>query len=275
VFGEGGGGALGSSGKGGAGSLSVGSSSSGDILIGAGGDGAGGAGPLLIAEVYGHGPDELYRMDPKTKEVSVVGSFQGCSSVVDIALDKDSNLYGTTTDGLWKITTTTAACSLIKDGTYPNSLSFVPAGTVDPENEALVGYQDSKYIRIDTISGQITTIGSLSGGYSSSGDIVSVIGGKTFLTVKGPNCGDCIVEVNPKTGDLVKNWGPLGYSAVFGLAFWAGSAYGFTKTGQLFEVQFSGDKATTLAIAIPGAPSGLAFWGAGSTTSAPPDPIPE
>jgi len=37
---------------------------------------------------------------------------------------------------------------LIADGDYPTSLSFVPAGTVDPDEEALVGFVDEQYIRI-------------------------------------------------------------------------------------------------------------------------------
>ena len=56
--------------------------------------------------------------------------------------------------------------------TYPNSLSFVPKGTVDPNVEALVGYNGGTYVRIDTVTGAVTSIGNLGSGYSSSGDIV-------------------------------------------------------------------------------------------------------
>jgi hypothetical protein len=207
--------------------------------------------------------------------VTEVGPFQGCSDVIDIALDKDSNLYGTTFGGLYRIDKTTAACTEIAAGGYPNSLSFVPAGTVDPNVEALVGYNGSTYVRIDTTTGAVTTVGGISGGYASSGDIVSVKNGKTLLTVTGLGCGDCLIEVDPKTGDLVSDYGQVGYGAVFGLAFWAGTAYGFSDAGQLFEVTFSGNTAMTAPITIPSAPPGLQFWGAGSTTSAPPAPVPD
>lgn len=271
------GGAGGSGGAGASGTAGPASSSTGDTIVGTGvgGGGQGGGGTTQVAEVYGHGPSELYRLDPITKEVTVVGPFKGCFSVIDIAMDKDSNLYGATGSGLYLINKESAQCTLIQVGDYPNSLSFVPEGTVDANKEALVGYLGSSYVRIDTATGDVSTIGSIGGGYSSSGDIVSVIGGKTYLTVTGPNCDDCIIEVNPKTGALVKNYGALGYGDVFGLAFWAGSAYGFTDGGQLFEVQFSGDTLTTTLIPIPGNPANLQFWGAGSTTSAPPDPIPQ
>jgi hypothetical protein len=67
----------------------------------------------------------------------------------------------------------------------------------------------------------------------------------------------------------VKNWGHLPYSQVFGLAFWGGRAYGFTNSGDLFEIAFGTDTVTTTAIPIPAAPADLSFWGAGSSTAAP------
>jgi hypothetical protein len=226
----------------------------------------------LIAEVFGESADTLYKLDPVTKSVTVVGPFQGCSGVIDIALDKDSNMYGTTFDGIYHIDRTTAACTLIASGSsYPNSLSFVPAGTLDPTKETLVGYQGDQYIRIDTTTGAISNVGSSIGmGFSSSGDIVSVKGGNTYLTVTGPGCTtDCLLQVDPKTGAFVHNWGPVGYSEVFGLAFWAGSVYGFDNGGDLFEISFSGIQLQIMKIPIPSAPPMLSFYGAGSSTSAP------
>lgn len=277
LFGAGGEGGAGGGDPGSGGGGAGGSSSTGiNITVGSGGGGGAGGGGDLIAEVYGHSPNELYKLDPTSKEVKVVGAFQGCSGVIDIALDKDSNLYGTASGGFYKIDKDTAACSLIASGGYPNSLSFVPKGTVDPNVEALVGYNDASYIRIDAVTGVITPLGgSLPSGYASSGDIVSVINGPTYLTVVGPGCGDCILEIDPAKGTMIKNWGPLGYGAVYGLAFWAGVAYGFSNDGDLFEVKFANNAVTTTSISIPGAPPGLQFWGAGSTTSAPPVPIPE
>jgi hypothetical protein len=233
--------------------------------------GGGSVGPE-IAEVFGHSADTLYRLDPETKQVGIVGDFSGCSQVIDIALDADSNLYGTTFDALVRIDKTTAVCTTIQTGDYPNSLSFVPKGTLDPNEEALVGYIGSQYVRIDTATGNVGVVGDLGAdGLQSSGDIVSVIGGKTFLTVNGNGCGDCLVEVDPSTGAMVKNWGSIQYPAVYGIAFWAGSVYGFNNVGKLFEVKFEQD---TLSTTLITSPSGLSFYGAGSTTSAPPAPVP-
>ncbi len=110
------------------------------------------------AEVYAHSPTTLYRLDPNTLQVDTVADFNGCGEVIDIALDKDSNLYGTSFTGLYRINRDTAVCTEIATGSYPNSLSFVPAGVLDPANEVLVAYLDADYIRIDVTTGAITTI---------------------------------------------------------------------------------------------------------------------
>jgi hypothetical protein len=257
------------------------------------GGSATGGGLPLVAEVFGHSATSLYRLDPDTKAVTTVGPFTGCTDIQDIALDKDSRLLGTKPakpsngdpGGLFEIDKETAACTLIKEGSYPNSLSFVPAGTVDPNEEALVGYiyvkdgndiNRNQYIRINTTSGAISNIGTpWTDDYISSGDIVSVKDGPTYLTIKAGDCdvNDCLVEINPQTGRRVS--GPpgtpkdLGYDRVFGTAFWEGKLYAFTSDGELFEVTIQGNSAITNL--IPTMP-GLQFWGAGSTTSAPPVP---
>ena len=226
-----------------------------------------------VALVYAHSADTLYRMDPTSKQIAVVGPFSGgCSTVIDLAIDSTSNAYVTTPSDLWRLDLHTAACTFIASGSYPNSLSFVPKGTLDPNAEALVGYNGSTYIRISTTTGAITTVGALSGGYSSSGDIVSVIGGGTFLTVKnGPsNCSDCLLQINPVNGDLIQDYGSVNHTDVFGLAFWAGTAYGFDDAGEVFSIGWQNNALTTANIPVPNPPPNLSFYGAGSTTSAPP-----
>lgn len=224
-----------------------------------------------VNEVFGHSDTTLFRLDPKTKAVTEVGAFNGCESVIDIALDEASTLYAVSYNELYTVEKTTAKCTSIAKGEYPNSLSFVPKGTADQNAEALVGYEDSDYVRIDVKTGAKSKIGTLGGGLRSSGDIVSVKGGKTYLTVKGGSCttNDCLVEVDPANGKLLKNWGSVEHKDVFGLSFWGGKIYGFNKTGDLFEVVFGTSQLATTIIPMPGKPTNLSFWGAGSSTSAP------
>jgi hypothetical protein len=225
--------------------------------------------PEPVTVVYGHSPTTLYKLDPKTKAVSTVGTFDCSTQVIDLAIDQNNNAFITSFSGFFSLNLATAKCTMIQSGNYPNSLSFVPKGTLDPNVEALVGYFGSTYVRIDTKTGAISNVGTLTGGYSSSGDIVSVINGGTFLTVKGPNCNDCLIQVDPKTGNLIQNYGPLGYTDVFGIAYWGGAVYGFTNGGQLFQVTAQNNMIVTTAINIPNKPANLQFWGAGSSTSNP------
>ncbi len=220
--------------------------------------------------VYAHSPTVLYKVDPVKKTMTTIGSFSancGNENVIDIAIDSNNNGYATTFSGVYKLDLTTAVCTLIAQGSYPNSLSFVPAGTIDPNVETLVGYNGATYISINTTNGQVKTVGGLTGGYASSGDIVSVKNGGTFLTVTGNNCGDCLLQVDPKTGNMIQNYGSINHGAVFGIAFWAGVVYGFDDAGELFSITWQNNKLVTTD--IPTTPN-LEFWGAGSTTSAPP-----
>lgn len=228
------------------------------------------AAPPPVPIVYAHSPGTLYKVDPVTKDVSVVAAFNGgCTEVIDLALDQDSNAFVTTFEGLYRLDTGTATCTLIAKGSYPNSLSFVPKGTVDDTVEALVGYLGATYVRIDTATGVVSTIGALKGGYTSSGDIVSVTGGGTFLTVKGSACSDCLIQVDPKTGDMLQNYGSVNHAAVYGLGFWAGTVFGFSEAGKVFSIEWVNNQLVTSDIAVANPPPALEFWGAGSTTAAP------
>jgi hypothetical protein len=237
--------------------------------------------PMGTAVVYAESPGTLYKLDPLTNTISIVAPFSGdcearsdCQDVIDIALDSMSNGYATTFGGLYSFDVTTAVMTFIKAGSYPNSLSFVPKGTLSATEETLVGYNGANYLSIDTTTGVKTVVGALTDGLASSGDIVSVSGGGTFLTVNGTEkgtgtvCSDCLLQVDPKTGDVIQNYGSVNHESVYGLAFWGGVAYGFDDTGVVFSITFPGGTLTTTDIPVPGMPPGM-FYGAGSTTSAP------
>jgi hypothetical protein len=225
------------------------------------------------AIVYGHTPDTLYSYDVTTSTVTLVGAFTNCTQgtaaqVIDLAIDSQMNAYVTTFDGFYSVDLQTAACTLIKAGGYPNSLSFVPAGTLDPNIEALVGYFGNTYVRVNVGTGNTSTVGTLTGGYASSGDIVSVEGGGSFLTVTGNGCGDCLLQVDPKTGDMIQNYGQLPHGAVYGLGYWAGTLFGFDANGDVFSIGGGGD-AGLVTNDITVGDGGVTWWGAGSTTIAP------
>jgi hypothetical protein len=259
--------------------------------------GGSGGGTPAEGEVYGHSDTQLFKLEPIAKVVTVVGTFD-CVSITfpgsgegmwDIAIDKDGRMVGTLAKlenfvqngALVEIDEVNAHCSVIATGVYPNSLTFVPAGTLDPTNEVLVGFNGAAYLQIDPTTGAQTPIGNLNPNptgqdWESSGDVVSIIGDKTYLTVKPLGSGsmfagsDNIVEIDPLTGQALDVIGDTTYPKLWGLGYWGGTAYGFSATGQLAEISLTDGSAT--GIPVMNAPPGLAWWGAGVTTSAPIEP---
>ena len=258
--------------------------------------GAASSGTEGPGEVFGHSDDTLYKLEPMSMTVTKIGKFS-CVDIPcgmgegmwDIALDKDGNMYGSVnvmdntctgfgSGAIVKIDKTNASCTVLgtSSSTFPNSLSFVPAGTIDPTNEVLVGYNGADYVRIDPVSGATSVIGSLNPNstgqtWYSSGDIVSIIGGKTYLTASTSNDGtggdDSILEVDPVHGTALKVIGSIGAGHVWGLGFWAGTAYGFDDGGQLLTIDLTTGAGTP--VPLSGSLSGLSFYGAGNTTAAP------
>jgi hypothetical protein len=243
--------------------------------------------PPAPGKVYAHSAETLYLLEPISKQVTMVGTFDCTGSMVDIAIDKAGKMTGSAAisfngalgGALVTVEAATARCTVLSRG--PNlltSLTYVPEGTLLATAEALVGYADDRYVRVDPATGTLTDVGLLnnaaSGGtrWLSSGDVVSIKGGGTYLTVKAENGdaggrGDRIVEVDPKTGGLLRIIGATGQDDVLGLGYWGGIAYGFTIAGKLIQIDLTTGAGTL--IPIPAAPAELSFLGAGTTTLAP------
>jgi len=253
--------------------------------------------PGTPGRVYAHTKDTLYLYEPVGGDLKEIGKFSCLDSgnvndvVIDLAVDRTGTVYATTFGRFLKVDPITASCTEISkaSGTddYPNALSFVPAGTVDPTKEALVGYaalgtniESTDYVRIDTSTGAMTKIGDLNVAtgtqYKSSGDLISLIqdSNRTFLTVKlrgDAGVGtDLLAEIDPKTGKVMKVIGDTKQTDIFGLGYWAGKGYGFSDNGRISEIDMATGSAIvvkTLTTADGGA--GIPWYGAGVTTEAP------
>ena len=250
------------------------------------GDG-GGANPQ-VGEVFASTQGELYKLEPYSKVLSLVGKFDCITQtpdpndsqdgMADIAVDKAGKMYGVgrlKPGGSWmllEVDKTTAHCAGLADlgDSFPTGLTFVPAGTVDPNEEALVGvFIGGDYTRYDLKTGAQTKIGTLGGTFFSKGaDIVSIIGGKTYTTNQGSP--DHLLELDTKTGAIIRDVGATGVSLIAGLGYWAGTLYAFNYEGKLFAVNV--DTGASKEIPIPNPPPGLRFWGAAVTTAAPTQP---
>lgn len=250
--------------------------------------------------VFAHTATALYLFDPLAKTLKKIGDFKGLEdgdSVIDLAVDRDSVVFGTTFRGFIKIDAINADIVYVKKEfqTYPNALAFMPLGTVDMTKEALVGYgppvigKASDYLRINIDTGEMTKIGELNDPasavkYVTAGDIISMErNGKAYVAIKKapvevdanapppPVESDSIAEIDPKTGRIKTILGNIGSDETYGLAQWAGVAYAFNAKGNIIEVDLLTGKGKTILNLIENNDAG-AWYGAGVTTDSPTKP---
>jgi len=240
-----------------------------DADTGGGGGGGGGGGPE-VTYVYAHTASELYKVDPDTLAISKIGNFQwsnGSDSMTDIAIDKTGLMLGVSGTSVYRIDVTTAAATRLSGGLTGqfNGLSFVPAATIGQAgDDVLVGTRNADGIvfRIDPMTGQATQIGNM-GGYSSSGDLVAVTNFGAVLTAEGGFGADRLVRLAPSTFAATAVGSDIGYSDIYGVAFWKNKIFGFTSGGEFLTI----DPNTGVGTLVQG--NGPAWWGAAVTTSAP------
>ena len=161
---------------------------------------------------------------------------------------------------------------------YYSSLTFVPAGPLDPEREVLVSYKGNNYLRIDLSTGKAFVIGSpnVSGSaprWVLTGDVVSVQGVGTYAALHpssyGPTAKDTLVEVDPQYGRITKVIGSTRFQSLVGLAYggWCGVRGLESRHRCPLRNQSGHWKWYHNPAFCP--PADTTFWGAGVTTSAP------
>lgn len=219
---------------------------------------------------------ELFEFSPVTKEYKHVGPISAaCPQADELALSSAGELYASSNvlRALYRFDTTTFACAKVgaPDAGEPftYALSFVPKETFDAGEEPLVGYDGADFIRVDrTGHAEVVRAGALLEGMRPSGDIVAAAG-TAFASMTGSvSCllTDCLVEIDPASGIVTKNWGNFPGDRVYAIAYWGGKVYGFRNTGEVYEVTLT----TPLTVTTLPAPDGGAAWvGAGSSPRAP------
>lgn len=234
------------------------------------GDGGGGGGGGETVYVYAHTATTLYRVDPDTLQVQMVGDFNwgsvGSDQMTDLAIDKNGVMIGVSYSRVYRVDPSTAATSLLSSslsGTF-NGLSFVPAEMLGlTGDDVLVGTEnnDGKVFRIDPMTGSATEVGDM-GPYSSSGDLVAIANFGTMQTVPGSS-GDLLARLAPNTFAASPVGNGTGYSQLWGVAFFKDKIYGFSNTGAFVLI----DPNTGAGSMVSN--SGIAWWGAAVTTLAP------
>ena len=213
---------------------------------------------ILVSDSAG----QLWKTQGKAFDAIWIGSLPAVMS--DIAAYNGS-LYGISQapsggfSTLYSINPSSGSGTAIGSGTGValNALAFSPSGTL------YAAGGDSLYT-IDITTGMATEIGSGAGAgaYTSSGDLEFDGGGNLYLPSSGTS-GDQLFSMDPTTGQgtLIGN---IGYSQVYGLAYFNGVMYGFAASGSAITINLATGAGTQVCV------YNLSFEGA--TAIAPPTP---
>ena len=236
-----------------------------------------GADPGGATLVYAHSDDTLYTVDPTTRMVQRVGTFQfpmdgNPHGMTDLAVDAMGRLTGVTEGAVYAIDPLSARCSLLRalpvaDRRVFVGLTWLPAGVLDPDAEVLLGgATDGSLWRINPTTGQTARVGALPTGWGISGDIVSIRGAATYATVRpttGSSTTDTLVTLSFGASVTMRRVGDIGFRSLYGLGYWRSTLYGFTRPGRLITINVN------TAAATPQSMPAMQFSGAGVTTVAP------
>ncbi len=233
------------------------------------------------SKVYAHTADTLYQLNDTSFAVTQIGTFTGLDGpLLDLAVDKNDRMLGTTRGSVYSINSATAAATLLKAlptaAQNASSLSFIPQTTGD---DLLVTANISGDVySINPTTGAAAKIGSYGSGtggaITSSGDLFGVKDFGVYATVNVGNTSgsnDYLAKIDPANGwKATLRPNDTGFNNIFGLGFWGGKIYGFVDdggaagTGRVIEIDPGTGKGTVMA-----GPSPTRWYGAAVTTDAP------
>ena len=149
-----------------------------------------------IVTIYAHTDDTLYSMDPKTKAVTMLGTFAGlggsgttASSVTDLAVNAAGDVYVNTESDVYKATLpatggsvqlTHVAAIAASSGQRFYALAFAPAGALDTGEVLIGGDGNGEVWSINASTGAISDLGSFGNDPSISGNILALSGDFVF-----------------------------------------------------------------------------------------------
>lgn len=243
--------------------------------------------------IYAHSADTLYEFSPYENRVTELGRFDTEDDdpfMLDLAVDGDgtiitvgyTDIYVVDPESLETRVAMTYRDDRDRDVEPIFALSFIASDQSPTGREILIGATNGGDLyEIDLLTRRLIPRGRYPEDWGSSGDITSVQGLGTFATVRRrddrgqPIEGepDALAEITlPATGNATvrvigttRTSGGETFTALFGLGYWGRRLYGFTRDGELLEI--NRENATSTIISnTTGADQ---FYGAGVTTRVP------
>ena len=221
--------------------------------------------------LYVNEENQLFSFTPATGALTRLTGLS-CRGATDMAIDRSGRAWLVTGVGLFRVNVQSGTCTPIARLPEPLvALTVLPAGVLDQLNETLVGYGETAYWEFDPTTGLAARLGTsaLSGGLVPSGDLTALSDGGTFLSVRDrtwpANRPDELVRIDPLSGALIEQLGPIDLANVWGLATFDDDLYAFNDVGRISRLSLDdgGVRSTLLA-----SPPGRRFWGAAARPGA-------
>lgn len=253
--------------------------------------------PLEDVIIYAHSRNRLYAFSPSQNgvvqelQLTVPGGGPA-PEMVDLAVNRDGEVYTSSYDALFSIDTETGVATIVDDFTDEDgqllnadlgvrlyALTFIPASLFPgATGEVLIGAaNEGTCYAVDPTTAVARYVGEYPENWRSSGDLVSVERLETTfatLRVEGYTSEDpdYLAEVSFMPDGTIALSSPRQvrnedriFNQLFGLGYWGRQLYGFTAAGELVAIDRDtarGELATTDTGATE-------FWGAGVTTQVP------
>ena len=217
--------------------------------------------------VYAHSAQELYKIDPESLELSLLGNFNWPAAedeMTDLAVDKDGLIIGVSRNVIYSVDDETMDCTALATiEEHLIGLSFAPHPFGEGADVLLGLTKEGTIYDISAQSGVTRLIGALGDNWQGSGDLVSVKDAGTFATVQRNDLEtDWLVEIDTLTG-LATPIGDTGFDKLWGLGYWRGKVFGFNDLGEFVLIDVDTGEGTLQLN------NGLRWWGAGVSTIAP------
>lgn len=178
---------------------------------------------------FAHTADELYEINPFSRSLVYVTDVP---DLWDFDTSTDGTLWGISRDTLWRFDSTTRQwvddASLADFGSEPNGFA------INSRSQAFATGENELF-EINLEDGTWERVGSMGGGYISSGDCVVDKADTLFMTSDHLEDTDVLVRIDSATG-VASAVGEVGTSRIYGLTAAWGFMFGVTSAGELVEI---------------------------------------
>jgi len=191
-------------------------------------------------------PDELYRVDPATFDVTLMGTFTFPDGVpdriTDVAMDRKGRMWAVGFEAVYRLDPTTFECTLLArhPGHALNALSIMTSamlpGRETPDVMLAAESKTQAVYQVDPSTGALTVTGDLGGGLSSGGDLTWAPGVGAVLITTDMAGYEGLSRLDPDTFAAHPLDGGWAFQKVRGLTMIPDGLLGVSEQGEMIQI---------------------------------------